>query len=68
MDEANNNEQSAPFSGELEFEDLEFLSDQQAEMMGGGWCIGGNGPGFGGNGPNGGPRPRRRKGRRRKGW
>ena len=43
-DESMKNEQSVPlneeqltsFSGELDFEDLEFLSDQQAEMMAGG--------------------------------
>jgi|GEM_PF-6866103 len=67
-DESMKNEQSVPFSGELELEDLEFLSDQQAEMIDGGFCFGGNGPVgggyFGGNGPRGG---RRRRGRGRRG-
>ena len=38
-----NEDQLTPFSGELDFEDLEFLSDQQAEMMAGGTSFGVNG-------------------------
>ncbi|NEP59263.1 MAG: hypothetical protein F6K31_19980 [Symploca sp. SIO2G7] len=61
-DESMKNEQSAPFFGELELEDLEFLSDQQAEMIDGGFCFGENVPG-GGSGKKG----RRKKGRGKKG-
>ncbi|NEP11976.1 MAG: hypothetical protein F6K14_17565 [Symploca sp. SIO2C1] len=67
-DESMKNEQSVPFSGELELEDLEFLSDQQAEMIDGGFCFGMNGSGGGGYfGMNGSGGGRRRKGKGRRG-
>lgn len=53
-DEPMKDDQLTPFSGELEFEDLEFLSDQQAEMLAGGHCFGING------GPGKRPRIKRR--------